>query len=392
MKLLPKVLLLWLAHIAFQPAIAQHTSRNLRVSGSLSLEGGLQTIHVDQDSNRPWAYALNTDGILATIDLTNPAYPVLGYKTTIPDVHTLTSFRLADQNYLALAGKDIVVLNTTDPKAPRELARITPEDPITDLFAYKHSNGMALVLASSATQTYVYPADEALQGPVTPVLTLSTPSHPGPGVGFEDVFAGFDPVTQQDRLYLAGAGGYYIYDFTDLSTPKLLTTIHSAAVQRGLVIAPIPDARHALTLASYRTAPMRIFDLSQERVRTAVGAWTDNWQSQLVDVVARWPFAFVAALEDGLRVVNIHAPEAPYTDAWFRTTEPNTESVPPLTREPTGIIDVDVRNHDGLILVADLDFGLWLLELEAFYGWHGHSWGLPNMSDVQDWTNGPDGK
>jgi len=29
--------------------------------------------------------------------------------------------------------------------------------------------------------------------------------------------------------------------------------------------------------------------------------------------------------------------------------------------------------------------------MEAFDGWHGHGWGLPNMSSVQDWDNGPDG-
>lgn len=382
--------MLWLlaTHSLLHGATAQSSSRNITLYGSLPVEGGLHTVHVDQNPDRPWVYALDTGGRLNVIDVSDTASPVLAYRGDADNAGTLTSFKKGGDCFLVLGGEHLVVITVTDPTAPVVFDSTAAGQTIADLFAYKHSSGATLVLVAGTEHVSVY-AQDVTSGPL---LTLDTPSHPGPGVGFENVFAGFEPETQQDRLYLAAAGGYYIYDITHLDNPVLLTSIHSAAVQRGRVIAPVSDGKHALTLASYRTAPMRIFSLSQPRVRTAVGAWTDNWQSELVDVMVRWPLAFVAALEHGLQVVNIYDTSAPYTDAWFLSVDPEADETPPLTRMPRGVVSIDVRNHDGLILAADMDYGLWLLGHEALMGWHGHAWGLPNMSDVQDWDHGPDGK
>ncbi|MDE2956899.1 MAG: hypothetical protein OXU68_07845 [Bacteroidota bacterium] len=372
---------------ALQQAAAQSSSRNLVQVGSVAIEGGLQAIHADQDANRPWVYALDTSGQLLIIDMSDPADARPISQGVGRNAHTLTSFREGADYFLVLGGEQLVKVAVADPAAPMVLDSVAAGQVLADLFAYKHSSGATLIFAAGSENVSVY-TEEVSSGPL---LSMEIPDHPGPGVGFEDVFAGFDPESQQDRLYLAAAGGYYVYDITSVDHPVLQTTVHSAAVQRGRIMAPISDGRHALTLASYRTAPMRIFPLTQERVRTAVGAWTDNWQSELVDVVVRWPYAFVAALEHGLQVVNVFDPYAPYTDAWFRSTDMEDIALPPMARAAHGIADVDVRNHDGLIVAADLDYGLWMLELEAFMGWHGHSWGLPNMSDVQDWNHGPDG-
>ena len=379
---------LLLIHSVLQPAVAQSSSRNIHVAGHLVVEGGLKAVHTDQHEERPFVYALSADGGLIIIGAADLSGLEVMHQTAPIGARALTSFRQDGDTFLAIAGEAITVINVTDPASLAGNAAATTPMPVADLFAYQHSSGSALILAASAEQALIYTTDVA-QGPVA---TIDTPSHPGPQTGFEDVFAGFDPATQQDRLYLAGAGGYYVFDITSLDSPRLLVTIHSAAVQRGRVMAPVADGEHALTLASYRTAPMRVFSLSQERVRTAVGAWTDSWQSELVDAVVRWPYAFVAAMEHGMQVVNIFDPGAPYTDAWFRAEEQIAQDIPPLARAPQGIVDLDVRNHDGLIFAADRDHGLWILELEAFMGWHGHTWGLPNMSDAQDWENGPDGK
>lgn len=388
MKYLVWALWLLLIHGALHNADAQSSSRNLSVTGSLAIEGGLQAVHADQSPERPWVYALGTNGQLLVIDVATSATPALVYQGPPENAQALTSFMDSSGVYLVLGGEQLSVLNVSDPRSPVVSDHAMAANPVADLFAYKHSSGEVLVMSAGSESASIY-SSRLSDGPL---ITLETPDHPGPGEGFEDVYAGFEPNSQQDRLYLAAAGGYYVYDITNLASPTLQTTIHSAAVQRGRVIAPISDGNHALTLASYRTAPMRIFSLSQPRVRTAAGAWIDNWQSELVDVVVRWPFAFVAALEDGLHVVNIFDPFAPYHDAWFRSSNPAIDETPPLMREPHGIMDLDVRNHDGLIIAADLDYGLWLLELDAFMGWHGHAWGLPNVSDVQDWENGPDGK
>jgi len=48
-----------------------------------------------------------------------------------------------------------------------------------------------------------------------------------------------------------------------------------------------------------------------------------------------------------------------------------------------------VRNRDGLIAMTDMRSGLWLFRLDGFTGWNGKSVGMPNISSVQDWDEGP---
>jgi hypothetical protein len=50
-----------------------------------------------------------------------------------------------------------------------------------------------------------------------------------------------------------------------------------------------------------------------------------------------------------------------------------------------------VRNYDGLIALSDMRTGLWLFRMDGFKGWKGSDVGMPNISSVQDWDNGPDG-
>ena len=50
-----------------------------------------------------------------------------------------------------------------------------------------------------------------------------------------------------------------------------------------------------------------------------------------------------------------------------------------------------MRNADGLIVTSDFQTGLWIFRLDGFNGWNGYEWGVPNISSVQDWDNGPDG-
>ncbi len=51
---------------------------------------------------------------------------------------------------------------------------------------------------------------------------------------------------------------------------------------------------------------------------------------------------------------------------------------------------IDVRNTDGLIVSSDRT-GFWAFRMDGFDGWNGHQWGMPNISSVQDWDNGPEG-
>ena len=56
-----------------------------------------------------------------------------------------------------------------------------------------------------------------------------------------------------------------------------------------------------------------------------------------------------------------------------------------------GTWGVDIRNADGLIVVSVMYAGVWGFKMDGFDGWNGHQWGVPNVSNAQDWDNGPDG-
>ena len=78
-----------------------------------------------------------------------------------------------------------------------------------------------------------------------------------------------------------------------------------------------------------------------------------------------------------MQVFNMMDPSNPYTVGYYR---------------PDGgsMWGIDVRNADGLIVASDRT-GFWAFHLDGFDGWNGHQWGMPNISSVQDWDNGPEG-
>ncbi len=388
----------------------------MHVAGQLTIEGGTAAIAIDQNLARPFVYLSTRERPVGfvMIDISNVAEPRFAAEWHVDDdtslaAQDLTTFSLGDRHYLAqafqhatdkaLSDLGAIIFDVSGGLRINEVVRIKAQGGYESLFAYRHSNGRSLLLASGGGSIYVYDLEVVVEEGGALAATVATPSQLETSeTGFDNVFAGFEPDTQQDRLYAAGAGGYYVYDLTDPSSISLLTSISSAAVQRGRTMIPTPDGRYVLTTADYRTAPIRIFDLQPgldgtlPRIRTAVSAWTSNWQNEYQGIQLRWPLAFVAALEDGLQVVNVRDMLNPYTDAYYRTTPPLVEQSPPLMQAPGGTFDVDVRNADGLIVASDLDTGFWAFTLDAFSGWHGHAWGLPNMSSVQDWGAGPDGR
>jgi len=218
---------------------------------------------------------------------------------------------------------------------------------------------------------------------------------PGVDYGFHSVSVQYEAETETDRLYAGGAGGYYVMNVTDIRNPSLITAVNSAAVQIGHGVSATPDGTHLVTSAGYRTAPMRIFDLrpaldgTVPRVRTAIGAWTANWQHYAENHELRWPFVFAAAMDDGLQVFNMMNPFEPYTTGFYHTWDGPSATLANRAGHKTGAWDVDVRNHDGLIAVTDVNTGLWLFRMEGFEHWDGRGWGFPNVSSVQDWENGP---
>ncbi|NND70226.1 MAG: hypothetical protein HKN43_01475 [Rhodothermales bacterium] len=282
---------------------------------------------------------------------------------------------------------------------PREVRRITTFEGsgFIHLFPYKHSSGKALLFTAGDAAIHVYDLDALVQGDANTALvaTIDSPAQPVASLrGFRDVFVGFEPALGQDRMYTAGAGGYYVYDVTNPVSDSLLAMVNPAGILYGHKVVPEPNGNGVLTAADYRTAPLRFYDLrpvfdgNAPRIRTAVGAWTANWCNFAQQFEFRWPYAFVASMEDGFQMVNMRDHENPYTSAYARTNTIETDCDPNAGHR--GAYDVEVRNRDGLIAVGDLETGIWLLRVEDFKGWDGHGWGIPDVSTVQDWENGPD--
>lgn len=424
----PRWITLWAAAClagVVLPASAQtgpeaRGSRNLSVVSHIALEGGSGNVEIEQEPSRPYVYLSKQAGPggFAVISLENPEDPQVVYAwaldtpvaSSASGARDVVYFKLEDRYYLVQsfqfeaghreAGLGAVVFDVTglpDASSVEEVARLEVEGGFHNLFAYQHSDGRALLFATGGGAAHVYDLAQLLAGNNALVAQIDTPEQlQAASSGYHDVFVGFEPATLQDRFYGAGAGGYYVYDVTDLAHPTLLTSISSAAVQRGRAVTPTPDGRFLVTAAGYRTAPLRIYDLQPgldgtiPQVRTAVGAWMADWRNFAERHEVRWPYVFVAALDDGLQVFNMRDPVNPYTVAYYQTGDgpPKTMADP---SQYDGAWDLDVRNVDGLIVVSDLSTGCWIFTLEAFDGWDGHGWGLPNMSSVQDWDNGPDG-
>jgi len=405
-------------------------SRNVTVAGKVSAAqlassragggGNADRLHatgdlvVEQSLSRPYAYIVthgHPSGI-AAVDISSPSTPRVVSRYAFsgdcagPGITDLSYFE-ANDRVLLTAGVQcgesgtadgIILLDVTDVARSNDFAertRLAVPGGVQHLFAYRHSNGGTLVFAAGGGALSVFDGSELLRGNARPLSEISVPEDVSnaPG-GFYAMVAAYQAETETDRLYASGAGGYYVYDVSDPRAPALLTTISSAAVQTGHAIAPTPDGTHVITTAGYRTSPVRIFDLrpaldgTVPRVRTAVGAWTADWRDYAENVLVRWPFVFVAALEDGLQVVNMMNPLEPYTDAYYHTVP---EDAPRMNgpSDGYGAWEVDVRNEDGLILLSDTATGLWLFTVQGFQGWDGRGWGLPNISTAQDWKNGP---
>jgi hypothetical protein len=204
-------------------------------------------------------------------------------------------------------------------------------------------------------------------------------------------------------FYGGGAGGYYVYDVSDLQNPKLITSVTGVAgVQFGHTFTPEPTGRYVVAETEYQYAPLRIFDLkpgldgTTKNISRPIGAWTARWSGLPHNHEVRWPYVFVSHYEDGLQIFNMMDPANPFTVGFYDTYDgPNNKGLgagqSPLGDAFNGAFGVDVRNADGLIVISDIATGFWSFKMDGFDGWNGHQWGVPNVSSAQDWDNGPDG-
>ncbi len=422
---------------AQHPPPGERGSRNVHIVSHLPMGRSFSTadIEMEQELSRPYVYVSRmlvhgTD----VIDIRDPEKANVIYSWRIENAELHEGNGGMDNKYFKHNGRyyDVqsfqfgqsgpdadmgaVVLDVTslpDVSGVKEVGRIrSPDAPggYHNIYTYKHSTGRVLLFTTAAANyANVYDMEQFLGGEGNQGLVARIP-NPGAGSadrwrGYHDFYVAYDAATRQDKFYGAGFVGYYVFDVTTPEEPDLITSITGAA---GIYIAhtftPTPDARYAVAEAEYQYAPLRIFDLKPgldgevKTISRPIGAWTARWQGLAHNHEVRWPYVFVSHYEDGLQIFNMMDPTNPYTVGYYDSYDgPNQHGYGGF-RDPdsgtgvsNGAFGVDVRNADGLIVLSDFKTGFWAFKMDGFDGWNGHQWGMPNVSSVQDWDNGPEG-
>ena len=425
----PGTLLIALSGVALFPAgslleaqqsAEQRGSDNIEVVAHLPLGRQVSDIEIEQDLDRPFAYVARQGGGMDIIDISVPEEAKVLHRWRIEDMDLHVGSAGKDIKIFEWEGRHYVVLSVQfqqggpdadlgaivfdvdglpDVSTIREVGRIQGPGELGgfhNIYVYRHSNGRALLYATvSGPYANVYDLGYLVEGRVDEALVAQVPvpqSEAVPGSrGYHDFYAGYHADSEQDRFYGGGTGGYYVYNVTDLENPELLVTLTGInGVRRGHTFTPSPDGRYVIAETEYQYAPLRIFDLEPaltgevSNIRTPISAWTANWEHLVHNHEVRWPYVFVSSYLDGLQVFTLSDPKNPKTVAHYDTfLEPDDGGV------MNGSWGVDVRNADGLIVMSDIVTGFWAFRMEGFSGWNGLDWGVPNISSVQDWENGP---
>jgi hypothetical protein len=410
--------------------VAERGTPNIEVLSHVPLGGPMTVadLELEQEMSRPYAYVARLfEAGFDVVDLSDPRDPRVIYEWRIENAELHRGIGALDAKYFKHDGRyyfvqsvqffaggpdgdlGAIVFDVTDlPDASKvkEVGRIRyPDHPggFHNIFMYKHSDGRPLLFTTtSGPFTNVYDMARFVDGE-DEYLAAQIPVPEGPAVneigmnGYHDFYVGFDPATGQDKFYGGGAGGYYVYDITDLATMQLVASVTGVpGVTWGHTITPTPDGRYIVGETEYQYAPLRIFDLKPAldgevaTIRLPISAWTANWQNLAHNHEVRWPYVFVSAYEDGLHVFNMRDPKKPHTVAFYDTYDGPHAVGMCSDQVCNGAFGVDVRNADGLIVISDMSTGFWAFRWEGFDGWNGHDWGMPNISSAQDWENGPE--
>ena len=400
------------------PLPGEQGSENIRIISHLL--GGGTDVEIEQELSRPYVYVGRGNpapserrgprapagvSIVSLNDLENPRV-VYSWLIEDPELHTGNA---PDGKYFKHRGRyyyiqsfqfqagspdydlGAIVFDVTGLPASstvREVARIrAPEVPggFHNIFAYKHSSGRPLLFGAllSATSAYVYDLEKVVDGEQGRVAEVPRPTTVEyRWAGYHDYYVGYDPATRQDKFYGAGLNGLYVFDVTEVESPKLLTSVTGfGGSDVAHTFTPTPDGRYAVAEMEYRYAPLRIFDLKAgldgevKTISRPIGAWTTHWSRLVHNHEVRWPYVFVSGYRDGLQVFNMMDPTNPYTVGYYDTYE--MPDVPDASREGMfkGVWGVDIRNADGLIMINGLGSGLWAFKMDGFDGWNGHQWG-----------------
>jgi hypothetical protein len=247
----------------------------------------------------------------------------------------------------------VVVWDTSDPTRPQVVAHLNDGDDIHTVFL---------------DGTTLYAADLSLGGLLTADLgdplhprelgqLLASDPNPGrPAVFLHDLYVAFG------RAYLAYWGaGLIVADVSDPSAPRELGRYRYPRDScHSVWVAPIDGRLIAVIGDEDFGAHARVLDVTDPTGITLVGEWgQDRPQVSIHNILIQGDRAYVAWYQDGLRILQLSAKEAPRQIGWFNTWQGGAAGQGLSFFE--GAIGIDV--HAGVAYLADTDRGLFVLSV-----------------------------
>lgn len=168
-----------------------------------------------------------------------------------------------------------------------------------------------------------------------------------------------ETVYQDGLLYTAwGTEGFTIDDLSDPANPVRLghqPYLGPAVVNGGLrTLCPTPDGNHLITGEYTNAGDVRLWNITNPSAITQVSSWRLGTNSLLWSVKATNDYAYVAHLEDGIRILDIRT-RTSLTPAGFFDPDPAAS-----VRTWAGIADIVI---DGMTLYASHETrGLFVVE------------------------------
>ena len=177
------------------------------------------------------------------------------------------------------------------------------------------------------------------------VIDVSTPSDPVlVGTWSTNLFGGAVAVSD-NVAYVVNASRLYVVDVSTASTPALVSTTYLPALSSP---SSGPGIAVSGQLAYLAGSSMVVVDVSTPFAPNTVGSYGIPGHGGH-DVGVSGGYAYVAALGHGLRVIDVHSPDAPAEVAYHDT----------LGR----VTGMDVSGDHAYVL--DRERGLWVFDIQA---------------------------
>lgn len=322
-------------------------SERLSLVGSLALDGRSLDIEVLGTT----AFVIGYNGLTA-IDVTDPANPVqLGHHpSSIPETRSndLAMFETAGRRYAIVADAPCEIVDVTDPRDLRLVARIPVE-----------AHTVVTETRDGTPRAYFGGLDGT-----TPVYDLTDPLVPR-RLGAFDAGASYvhDLFVEDGIGYLnAWEKGFFVVDFTNPQSPLKLGQWQSAHERsHASWVTTIGGRKIAVHGEELYDAFMTVLDVqpgSPQFMRPLATYQTREYVS-IHNFTGVGTKTYFTHYQDGVRVVDLADPAKPKLVGYYNTWNPDDPAAPDAFFASAIGLDLDTARK--LVFVADIERGLLIL-------------------------------